>query len=93
MKKVVLSFNWFCDVESAELLNHIGKKAEVPPSVASVFFCCALKQPCQGDCIANEPMILIERIPPSKSESNQKPITKVNCNKLIQHDTTIPHVC
>ena len=36
-------------------------------------------------------MTIIERIPPSKSKSNQNPITKVKCNRLIQHDTTIPH--
>jgi len=38
MKQVALSFNGFCDVESAELLSHIGQTAEVPPSVASMFF-------------------------------------------------------
>ena len=87
MKKVVLSFNWFCDVESAELLSHIGQKAEVPPSVASMVFCCAMKQPCQGDCITNERMIQIERNSPSKSQSNQKPIAYCQ-NRLQQIDTT-----
>ena len=41
---------------------------------------------------AGEQITLIWRIPASKSESNQNPIIKVNWIKLIQHDTTIPHV-
>ena len=41
---------------------------------------------------AGEQITLIWRIPASKSESNQKPIIKVNWIKLIQHDTTIPDV-
>ena len=35
MKKVFCHF-FGCNVESAELLGYIGKKAEVPPSVASI---------------------------------------------------------
>ena len=48
------------------------------------FICCALKQPCYGDCIRNERITPIQRISLANQCQIKITITKVKCNNVQQ---------